>query len=172
MAEVQAFGDLGLMQVDAVLAAESVQHGNMGWAKCLARVWITMYCWMNVVRSRACAARRAFKVVQLLNLPEEASPSGCRAARVLLHLAVVQSHFTAGEVGVAPPGVGCRGWHTDFDAAGHGVIKGFFKGRARGDVQRDAFFVVAQLGKAGAELDGFATSSSSGRGWMQATRSG
>lgn len=58
---------------------------------------------------------------------------------------------TAGGVGVA---VG----HTDFDAAGHGVVKGFFKGRALGDVQRDAFFVVAQLGKPEPNLRVSATS--------------
>ena len=76
---------------------------------------------------------------------------------VLLHLAVIESHFNgSGEVGVgATGGVGVAVGHTDFDAAGHGVVKGFFKGRALGDVQRDAFFVVAQLGEAGAELDGF-----------------
>ena len=35
VAEVQAFGDLGLMQVDAVLAAESVQHGAHGLGEVL-----------------------------------------------------------------------------------------------------------------------------------------
>ena len=159
VAEVQAFGDLGLMQVDAVLAAESVQHGAHGLGEVLGAGLDN-----NVLLDERGTEQEHVLlhvgVPEFVPALELAGVAGLDAelhVAVLLHLAVVQSHFhSGGEVGVSTAGgVGVAVGHTDFDAAGHGVVKGFFKGRALGDVQRDAFFVVAQLGEAGAELDGF-----------------
>ena len=76
---------------------------------------------------------------------------------VLLHLALTESHFESGtEVHVAATGgVGVAVGHTGFGAAGHGVVQSFFEGAALRSVQRHNFFVVAELGEAGAVLDGF-----------------
>ena len=75
---------------------------------------------------------------------------------VLLHLALAQGHLEGGgEVHIAAAGgVGVAVGHAGLGAAGNGVVEGLGEGAALGGVQRHDFLVVAELGEAGAVLDG------------------
>ena len=156
--EVDAFGDVGLVQVDAVLHAQVVHGGAHGLGEVPGTQVVD-----DVLLGEGGAQEQ--HVLLHIGVPEfvpgleVTGIAGLFAQHdvaVLLHAAVAQHHFHGGgevDVGTAG-GEGVAVGHAGLGAAGHGVIQGFFKGGPLGHIQGHDFLVVDQFGEAGAVLDG------------------
>ena len=159
VAQVDAFGNLFLVQVDAVLHAQVVHGRAHGLGKVLGTQFVDDIL-LGKGRLEEQQVLLHIGVPELVPSLEVARVAGFCAQLLVakfLHAAIAQHHFhRSGKVDVgAARGVGVAVGHAGFGAARNRVIQSFLEGSALGNVEGHDFFVIDELGEARAVLDGF-----------------